>query len=214
MNNPLANSEDGGSEWVQKMFAMYIIFGEEDEFTFTNDGSVSTVSKRDMLGRSIIRAKLKSQIKIQQQEQARNALMVMQTLIGVQGINKEELVHTLVPIITQGVINRQQAESFVDQGALTPELVAQLQQLVQQNSPEPPVIDQAMTDQLAPQDVDQMMAASQSAIGPTGQANVPMDPTMSGYDMDRQNAPVVDTGMDNYTAGLESSNANPMGGLI
>ena len=214
MNNPLANIEDGVSELVQKMFAMYIIFGDEDEFTFTNDGSVSTVSKKDMLGRSIIRAKLKSQIKIQQQEQARNALMVMQTLIGVQGINREELVHTLVPIITQGVVNRQQAESFVDQGTLTPELVQQLQQLVQQNSPEPPIVDQAMTDQLAPEDVDQMMTASQGAIGPAGQANVPMDPMMSDYDMARQGAPVVETGVDNYTAGLESNQSNPMGGLI
>ena len=214
MNNPLANIEDGVSELVQKMFAMYIIFGEEDEFTFTNDGSVSTVSKKDMLGRSIIRAKLKSQIKIQQQEQARNALMVLQTLVGVEGVNRENLVHTLVPIITQGVINRQQADSFVEQGMLTPELVQQLQQLVQQNSPEPPVVDQAMTDNMNPEDVDQMMAASQSAIGPTGQANVPMDPNMSSYDMERQMAPVVDTGADNYTAGLENNNANPMGGLI
>ena len=119
-----------------------------------------------------------------------------------------------MPIITQGVINRQQADSFVEQGALTPELVQQLQQLVAQNSPEPPVVDQAMTENMAPEDVDQMMQASQGAIGPTGQANVPMDPTMSGYDMERQNAPMVDTGMDNYTAGLESNEANPMGGLI
>ena len=214
MNNPLANIEDGVSELVQKMFAMYIIFGEEDEFTFTNDGSVSTVSKKDMLGRSIIRAKLKSQIKIQQQEQARNALMVLQTLVGVEGVNRENLVHTLVPIITQGVINRQQADSFVEQGMLTPELVQQLQQLVQQNSPEPPIVDQAMTENMAPEDIDQMMAASQSAIGPTGQANVPMDPNMSSYDMERQMSPVVNTGADNYTAGLENNQSNPMGGLI
>ena len=214
MNNPLANIEDGVSELVQKMFAMYIIFGEEDEFTFTNDGSVSTVSKKDMLGRSIIRAKLKSQIKIQQQEQARNALMVLQTLVGVEGVNRENLVHTLVPIITQGVINRQQADSFVEQGMLTPELVQQLQELVQQNSPEPPVVDQAMTENMNPEDVDQMMQASQQALGPTGQADVPMNPEMSNYDMVRQNAPMVNTGVDNYTAGLESNAANPMGGLM
>lgn len=214
MNSPLANIEDGVSELIQKMFAMYIIFGEEDEFTFTNDGSVSTVSKRDMLGRSIIRAKLKSQIKIQQQEQSRNALMVLQSLVGVQSVNQNALIQTLVPIITQGVVNRRQAESFVEQGALTPELVQQLQQLVEQNSPEPPIVDQAMTDQLAPQDVDQMMVASQSAIGPTGQANVPMDPTMSGYDVARQEAPMVETGVDNYSAGLEANTANPMAGVI
>lgn len=213
MNNPLANIETGMSELIQKMFAMYIIFGDEDEFTFTNDGSVSTVSKKDMLGRSIIRAKLKSQIKIQQQEQARNALMVLQTLVGVQGINKEELIHTLVPIVTQGVVNRRQAEAFVEQQALTPELVAQLQQLVQQNTPEPPIVDQAAVEGMTPTDMDQMMQASQGAIN-TGQANVPMNPEMSAYDMARQQAPVVDTGVDNYTAGLENNEANPMAGLI
>lgn len=214
MNNPLANIECGVSELVQKMFAMYIIFGDEDEFTFTNDGSVSTVSKVDMLGRSIIRAKLKSQIKIQQQEQARNALMVLQTLIGVQGVNRENLVRTLVPIVTQGVVNRRQAESFVEEAMLSPELVQQLQQLVQQNTPEPPVVDQAMTENMAPEDVDQMMNAAQGAIGPTGQANVPMNPEMSNYDIARQVGPTVDTGADNYTAGLEGNEANPMAGLI
>ena len=209
MNNPLANIEDGVSELVQKMFAMYIIFGEEDEFTFTNDGSVSTVSKRDMLGRSIIRAKLKSQIKIQQQEQARNALMVLQTLVGVEGVNRENLVQTLVPLVTQGVVNRRQAESFVDQGMLTPELVAQLQQLVAQNAPEPPIIDQAGTEAMTPADMDQMEQATRSAIQ-TGQANVPMDPNAAPAFQ----APMVNTGVDNYTAGLESNSANPVAGVI
>ena len=41
-----------------------------------------------------------------------------------------------------------------------------------------------------------------------------VSPDMSNYDMARQVAPVVNTGVDNYTAGLESNNANPMGGLI
>lgn len=213
MNNPLANIECGMSELIQKMFVMYIIFGEEDEFTFTNDGTVSTVSKKDMLGRSIIRAKLKSQIKLQQQEQSRTALMVLQTLAGLEETNREELVRTLVPIITQNVVNRRQAENFVVQQQLTPEMIAQLQQIVQQNSPEPPIIDQAGMDALNPQDVEQMSSAVDSALQ-TGQANVPMDPNMSPMAMAQGMNPTVDTGYDNYTAGLEANTADPMGGLI
>lgn len=217
MNNPLANIETGMSELIQKMFAMYIIFGEEDEFTFANNGSVSTVSKIDMLGRSIIHAKLKSQIKLQQQEQSRSALMVLQTLVGLpEGIDKETLISTLVPIITQGVVSRRQAESFVNQQQLTPEMIQQLQQLVQQNSPEPPMFDQAAMENLAPEDVDQMAAASQAAIQPDmmGAQGAPMSPDMSSYAMAQQANPVVNTGYDNYTAGLETNESNPMGGLI
>ena len=214
MNNPLANIECGMSELIQKMFAMYIIYGDKDEFVFANNGEVSTVSKIDMLGRSIIRAKLKSQIKIQQQEQSRNALMVLQSLAGLGDmINREALVETLVPIITQGVVNRRQAESFVASNQLTPEMIQQLQQLVQQNSPEPPIIDQAAMEGMTPQDAEQMMAATQGALA-TGQANVPMDPMMSNMDMAQMASPVVDTGVDNYMAGLENNEANPMGGLI
>lgn len=217
MNNPLANIETGTSELIQKMFAMYIIFGEEDEFTFANNGSVSTVSKEDMLGRSIITAKLKSQIKIQQQEQSRSALMVLQTLIGIpEGIDRQGLISTLVPIITQGTVTRRQAESWLAQPQMDPAMVQQLQQLVQQNSPEPPMFDQASLSNMAPEDMAQMSAAANGAMnGMAPQEGAPMmDPAMSGYDQARMAAPMVDTGADNYTAGLETNEANPMAGLI
>ncbi|MBQ1297395.1 MAG: hypothetical protein IIY21_25350 [Clostridiales bacterium] len=220
MNNPLANIEAGMSELIQKMFAMYIIFADDDELTFANNGTVSTVSKIDMLGRSIIHAKLKSQIKLQQQEQSRNALMVMQNLVGLQDniINKEALITTLVPIITQDVVSRKQAESFVNQNQLTPELVEQLQQLVNQNSPEPPMFDEASLNGMNPEDIDQMSAAAQAGIAPeeqmAAQGGQPMSPDMSNYAMAQQASPTVNTGADNYLAGLESNNANPMAGLI
>lgn len=205
MNNPLANIECGMSELIQKMFAMFIIYGEEDEFTFTNNGSVSTVTKVDMLGRSIIRAKLKSQIKIQQQEQSRSALMVLQTLIGLgDRVNSDQIISTLVPIITQGVVNRRQAESFVNQSVLTPDTIQQLQQLVQQNSPEPPILDQAAMDNLNEQDIDAMSSAAQGAI----------QPYQDEYSAAQATNPVVNTGVDNYTAGLEANTSNPMTGLI
>lgn len=211
MNNPLANIEAGVSELIQKMFAMYIIFQDKDEITFSNNGAVSTVTKKDMLGRSIIRAKLKSQIKIQQQEQARTALMVLQTLVGLpQGVNKENVISTLVPIITQGVVNRKQAESFVEQQAITPEMVQQLQQIVDQSQAQqqPQMFDQASLESMNPEDMDQMMQASQEAIQS-------LDPTMSNYDMMNQATnPVVQTGVDNYTAGLEANETNLMSGMI
>lgn len=208
MNNPLANIECGVSELVQKMFAMYIIFADSDEITFANNGAISTVTKIDMLGRSIIQAKLKSQIKLQQQEQSRNALMVMQSLIGAQGVNRDNLVQTLVPIITQGVVSRKQAETFVEEPMLNPSQIQQLQQMLEQNAPEPPIVDQAAMENLAPEDVDQMMAASQTAITPGGMETTTVD-QMTGAPM-----PVVDTGADNYLAGIEANNANPVGGLI
>ena len=209
MNNPLANIEAGMSELVQKMFDMYIIFGKDDNYTFSNDGRVSTVSKIDMTGRSLIRAKLKSQIKIQQQEQSRNALMILQSLVSLpKGVNQEAIITTLVPIISQGVVNRRQAESFVAQDQLTPEMVEQLQALLAQNQPEAPIMDQASMAALNPQDVDEMSQAANAAIEPT------MDPMSAPATDERFNTPVVDTGMDNYAAGLENNNANPMGGLI
>lgn len=217
MNNPLANIETGTSELIQKMFAMYIIFGEEDELTFSNNGSVSTVTKEDMLGRSIISAKLKSQIKIQQQEQSRSALMVLQSLIALpQGVNKEALITTLVPIITQGVVSRKQSESFVEQNQLTPDQIAQLQQMLA--AQQTPMFDQASLDGLNPQDMEMMSAAAQQGISPDGGLNeqmamAQMNPEMSPYDQARTAAPTVNTGADNYTAGVEA-NSNPMAGLI
>lgn len=217
MNNPLANIETGTSELIQKMFAMYIIFGEEDELTFSNNGSVSTVTKEDMLGRSIISAKLKSQIKIQQQEQSRSALMVLQSLIALpQGVNKEALITTLVPIITQGVVSRKQSESFVEQNQLTPDQIAQLQQMLA--AQQAPMFDQASLEGLNPQDMEMMSAAAQQGISPDGGLNeqlamAQMNPEMSSYDQARTAAPTVNTGADNYTAGVEA-NSNPMAGLI
>lgn len=201
MNNPLANIETGMSELIQKMFAMYIIFGEKDEFTFSDRGAIASVTKKDMLGRSLIHAKLKSQIKIQQQEQSRSALMVLQSLTNMPGVDREKLVSVLVPIITQGVVGRSQAESFVPQAQLSPEVVAQLAQAVQQTVPEGQVFDEATLASVGPNDIDQMTVAAEGAIGP-----------MQGMDVMGQPTPVVNTGADNYSAGIEAN--SPAGGII
>lgn len=191
MNAPLANIEVGMSELIQKMFAMTLIYGEKDDITFPYEGSVATLSKEDILGRALIRAKLSSKIKLERVEQGRNALMIMQTLVGLEGINKEELVKTLVPIISQGVVTRQQADRFVQEQNVDPMQILQAQQAVEQaqvaasQNPITPDMLQGMT----PQD----MQGISDAFGATQQP---------GY---QDQFATVDTGYDNYQQGIESN---------
>lgn len=191
MNAPLANIETGMSELIQKMFAMTLIYGEKDDITFPYEGSVTTLSKEDILGRALIRAKLSSKIKLERVEQGRNALMIMQTLVGIEGINKEELVKTLVPIISQGVVTRQQADRFVQEQQVDPMQILQAQQAVEEaqaaasQNPITPDMLQGMT----PQD----MQGISDAFGATQQP---------GY---QDQFATVDTGYDNYQQGVESN---------
>lgn len=191
MNAPLANIETGMSELIQKMFAMTLIYGDKDDITFPYEGSVATLSKEDILGRALIRAKLSSKIKLERVEQGRNALMIMQTLVGIEGVNKEELVKTLVPIISQGVVTRQQADRFVQEPQVDPMQILQAQQAVEQaqaaasQNPITPDMLQGMT----PQD----MQGISDAFGATQQP---------GY---QDQFATVDTGYDNYQQGIESN---------
>lgn len=193
MNAPLANIETGMSELIQKMFAMTLIYGDKDDITFPYEGSVATLSKEDILGRALIRAKLSSKIKLERVEQGRNALMIMQTLVGIEGINKENLIKTLVPIISQGVVTRQQADSFVQEQQVDPMQIIQAQQAVEDaqaaasQNPITPDMLQGMT----PQD----MQGISDAFGATQQP---------GY-QDQFSQPTVDTGYDNYQQGIESN---------
>lgn len=193
MNAPLANIETGMSELIQKMFAMTLIYGDNEEITFPYEGSVAVLSKEDILGRALIRAKLSSKIKLERVEQGRNALMIMQTLVGIEGINKENLIKTLVPIISQGVVTRQQANSFVQEQQVDPMQILQAQQAVEDaqaaasQNPITPDMLQGMT----PQD----MQGISDAFGATQQP---------GY-QDQFNQPAVDTGYDNYQQGIESN---------
>ena len=195
MNAPLANIETGMSELIQKMFAMTLIYGKKDDITFPYEGSVATLSKEDILGRALIRAKLSSKIKLERVEQGRNALMIMQTLVGIEGINKEELVKTLVPIISQGVVSRQQADRFVQEQQVDPMQILQAQQAVEEaqaaasQNPITPDMLQGMT----PQD----MQGISDAYGATQQP---------GY-QDQFPQPMVDTGYDNYQQGIEANMA-------
>lgn len=68
-------------------------------------------------------------------------------------------------------------------------------------------------ESMTPEDMGQMTQATNEALS-TGQANVPINPEMPSYSIAQQTTPTVDTGMDNYTAGLEGNEINPMQGLI
>ena len=202
MNAPLANIEVGMSELTQKMFAMALIYGDKDDITFPYEGSVATLSKQDILGRALIRAKLSSKIKLERAEQGRNALMILQTLVGVQGTNKENLVKTLVPIISQGVVTRQQADSFVQEQTVDPLQILQAQQAVEQaqaaasQNPITPDMLQGVT----PQDMQEISSYSQE----TSPQGTEMTETFA-------EAPAVNTGYDNYQQGIESN--APLEGL-
>lgn len=191
MNAPLANIETGMSELIQKMFAMTLIYGDKDDITFPYEGSVATLSKEDILGRALIRAKLSSKIKLERVEQGRNALMIMQTLVGIEGINKENLIKTLVPIISQGVVTRQQADSFVQEQQVDPMQIIQAQQAVEeaQNAASQNPITPDMLQGMTPQD----MQGISDAFGATQQP---------GY---QDQFATVDTGYDNYQQGIESN---------
>ena len=69
---------------------------------------------------------------------------------------------------------------------------------------------------LNPEDVDQMAAAAQQGLMPEQgmmpQGQVPTEGMIPTAEVGQ--APMVDTGADNYTAGLEANEANPMSGLI
>ena len=193
MNAPLANIETGMSELIQKMFAMTLIYGDKDDITFPYEGSVATLSKEDILGRALIRAKLSSKIKLERVEQGRNALMIMQTLVGIEGINKENLIKTLVPIISQGVVTRQQAGSFVKEQQVDPMQILQAQQAVAQAQAqqEQTPITPDMVRGMSPADMEQIYNATAAAQQPDYQ--------------DQLAQPTVDTGYDNYQQGIESN---------
>lgn len=189
MNPLLANIETAMSELAQKMFAMALIYHDKDEFVFAVDGATQVVTKEDLLGRATIRARLASRIKLEQEQQSRSALMVLQTLIGKEVINTENLVTTLVPIITRGVVSRRQAESFVQEPQMDIEAVMQAQEQAQEMQANQPLIAPDMLQGISPQDMQEISDAYSMSMSPAGMTE----------------EAVVDTGYDNYQAGIENN---------
>lgn len=205
MNAPIANIEVGMSELTQKMFALTLIYDQKDELTFPYEGSVATLSKEDILGRAIIRAKLSSKIKLERAEQGRNALMILQTLIGAEGMNKENLVKTLVPIISQGIVTRQQADSFVAEQQVDPMQILQAQQALEQaqaqQAQEPITPD--MVRGMTPQDMEQIYNSAMATQEPGYQDQFTEETVDTSMGAGGQ--PMVDMGYDNYSQGIEAN---------
>lgn len=201
MNAPLANIEAGVSELVQKMFAFTLVYDQKDDITFPYEGAVAVLSKQDLLGRAIIRAKLTSKIKIERAEQGRNALMVLQTLIQAPGVNAENMVKVLVPIITQGVVTRRQADSFIQPQQVDPMQIIQAQQAVEQAQQQQSenVITPDMLEGVTPDDMRAISDAYAQTQEPGYQdqfAQQPVDQAMMG---------TPDMGYDNYQQGIEAN---------
>ena len=117
MNILLAQVEDFYAELMTKMLKMAIIFNTEDDpvFVFPYKDGVGALSQEDVVGNSLVRVKLASRIRVEQQQQSQNALMVLQTLVPLseQGVDIKRVIAALVPVVTEGVVNRRTAESFV-----------------------------------------------------------------------------------------------------
>lgn len=113
LNSVLANIEDGMSELMQKMINMYFIFTDEDTISFPYNCRYHELDKEDLLGQSIIRVRLKSAIKLEQAQQSQNAIQVLGFAANNEAIDKKVAYGTLIPIATQGVVSRQQAEKMV-----------------------------------------------------------------------------------------------------
>ena len=117
MNILLSRVEDFYGEMMTKMLKMQFIFDDRDDpvYVFPYKDGVMALTADDLIGDSLIQVKLASRIKVEQQEQSQNALMVLQTLVPLaqQGVDVKRVIASLVPIITQGVVNRRVADSFV-----------------------------------------------------------------------------------------------------
>lgn len=175
MTPPIANIAAGVSKLMQTMATMLIIFSEEDEFTFPYNGTTGVVSKKDLLGRSLVQAKLRSQIKAEEDQAANKALMLYQTAAAIPGIDQAQLSQLLWPIITRGVISRRQAA-----GVIQEQLPPALEQTVPAGSGSQ-LVDQSIMEGMTPEDMAMIVGAAESALQPsqpgmssTGQEQLPV----------------------------------------
>lgn len=221
MNILLAQVESFYAELMTKMLKMAIIFNTEDDpvFVFPYKDGVGALTQEDIVGNSLVRVKLASRIKVEQQEQSQNALMVLQTLapLSEQGVDVKRLISTLVPVITQNVVNRRTAESFVsDDLKIDP---AQLNAAINRSEAkrrarqlEGPITEDFMA-QATPEQVADLENMTRQAIGGAtrgelGQINPSMAPTSQQSQQSQ-----LPTGADQMTAmpsGMSPSMAGQM----
>lgn len=204
LNPLLANIETGISKMIQKLFDMSIIYGKDKTFSFPHLGEYSEATKEDMMGNSIIRARLKSLVKLEQQNQSRNALQVMGYLASADFIDKKSFVSTMVPIAMQGIVSRKQAESFVgDEFKVDPSMIkihADKRDKMAEDRKESPIgdVDMSQMDAAAIDEMEAYLAQSQMQPSPQSQGNMPVNQSAATLPI---SANPVAQGTDPYTAG-------------
>lgn len=156
MNIALAKLEDGYRELMTKILKLQIIDGDTQEFFFPYKDGMSIITDQELLATNITEVRLKSRVKVEMQEQSRNALMVLQTITalaqsGVVDIKRS--LGILIPRIMQGTVSRREAMAMVaDEIALSKE-----------------DIDKMVEHQKELARKEQMIAKLQEEFGPIGE---------------------------------------------
>jgi DNA-binding NarL/FixJ family response regulator len=160
---------------------MFIIYSDKDSLQFPHKGTYSEASKDELMGDSLIRAKLKSVIKLEQQQQSKNALQVLGYLNGAEGVKKKELVGTLVPIAMQGIVSRTQAENFVDAPSkVSPEMLKVVTDKMDQKEEDPRTDEERAADEMDTSQfsADELEQALAMAAGGQQMSQAPVAPNM------------------------------------
>lgn len=139
LNSLLANIECGMSELANKFFKMYVIFTDNEELSFSYNGTYAEASLDELSSDCIVRGRLKSSIRLEQAQQSRNSLQVIGFLGQNEAINKKTFFGTMIPLAMQGLVSRQQAESFVKEEYQIPHI---------------DIMDSKMQDKLKQDDMD------------------------------------------------------------
>ncbi len=118
----------------------------------------------------------------------------------------------MVPIISQGIVTRQQADSFVAEQQVDPMQILQAQQALEQaqaqNDQEPITPD--MVRGMTPADMEQIYNAATATQQPGYQDQFSADETMQPVGAMQ---PTPDMGYDNYQQGIEANASEPLDNL-
>lgn len=180
--NPfLANIESAMATLGEKFFKLEVIFGTDEDYTFTHNGSYAELSKQQMAADYEITAKLQSSIKLEQEASARRAIELIQFLNGNEAVNQQQFLGTMIPIALNSLVNREQAKGMVNPQyqPMPDEVIAQIRKRAEDEARK--TEDQKLDlSEYTPEELDALIAQeSQTAAGM--QAGV--DP-MTGMPMD------------------------------
>lgn len=167
-NQFIANIESAMACLADKIIKMTIMFSDKNKkLTFTAKGKYAEMDVSDLLADYGIRVRLNSSVKMERAQKARNALELISYIVGVPGVDAKKVFGTMIPIMLDGFITREQAEEMI--GEPEEERVEKLPE------PTPEELNQQGISNLPLDgvDVDQLMAqmaqgnAAQQSAQPT-----------------------------------------------